>query len=164
MHHPLEFHLPMRVVAKHDGGGYKRDAKRHAIMVKNAQDIRDKSRQYAPKEPWTCAVRVDTWFVLKMNKMMFRQKVLEHYGDWLPCEKTPDADNLRKQVLDALQLNKRIPREMQKPFFDDDKRVGAGVSLKTWGEQDGVYVRIAEIDVVETKKFWKMTKPKWTAG
>jgi Holliday junction resolvase RusA-like endonuclease len=147
----IEFYLPIRVLPKHDGGEFKRcksaaARKRRQACIDNTNAIRLAASPWAPRNPLEGPVRVDTWFIRRMNKKMFALGLGEQYGDVLPCDVAPDAGNMRKQLLDALE-------DM---FYLNDAQV-SGFEMKTWGEEFGVRIRIEPFVPSDVRRLWNAT-------
>lgn len=79
--------------------------------------------QYLPDTPLEGPLRVDILAVLPRPKRLMRQKDPDGLL-WAPVR--PDVDNIRKGVLDAMDL-----------FWGDDKQVVAGQTLKVYCEKSG---------------------------
>ena len=75
------------------------------------------------KERYTGPLRVDILAVLPRPKRLMRGKDNDGLV-WAP--KRPDADNIRKAVLDGLS-----------PCYDDDAQVVAGQTFKVYAEKTG---------------------------
>ena len=135
---PISFTLPVVVMPKHDGE--RCWTKRGKRIMENAVDIKAAAYTYTAefgfsrfnrtREP----VIVHTWFTLVAPKRMRGNADVK--DGILLRSVTPDTDNLRKQVLDAIE----------DLFFYDDRQVVGGVSLKTWGLSASVRFVIDEAD------------------
>ena len=137
---PIEFYLPMYIEPKHDTGWH--NAPRHKKQKANEKAIRAEVIRRARTRLRLCPVRVDTLFWKKWPKRTPKYKL----GlAWEPCDSTPDVGNQRKQLLDAFQGI----------YYVNDKQVCAGIELKTWGPEDGVFVRISELTAEDARAFWK---------
>jgi Holliday junction resolvase RusA-like endonuclease len=133
-HAPISFYLPIVVLAKHDSSRRGRVRAREAKVMENARAIQQHAMGLGPRRVWTCPIRLDLHFCMEVTKAM-RKKGVADTAIGTQHTTTPDADNLRKQVADAFQGL----------FYEDDKQVCGGVTLQTWEDEPGVFVRIAEV-------------------
>ncbi len=89
------------------------------------------------KERYTGPLRVDILAVLPRPKRLMRKKDSEGLV-WAP--KRPDADNIRKAVLDGLST-----------CYDDDAQVVAGQTFKVYAEKTGKSRTIVAITPLEVE-------------
>lgn len=95
------------------------------------RDIAIQAKQYAPPEPWDCAIRMQAIFILSRPKSVPRSRCSVYTK--------PDLSNLLKSIEDALEGI----------IFVNDSRIVAVDMFKRYvrdGEEPGVEVLIAQVD------------------
>jgi Holliday junction resolvase RusA-like endonuclease len=140
-----EFVMPLAPIGKGrprvsvNRGTGKRYVRTPKKTAKWESDFRALSARHLPEEPLEGPLQVDILAVLPRPQRLCRKK--DQRGlIWAPV--TPDADNVRKAVLDAMSR-----------FWLDDKQVVSGTTIKAYSGKQArrgyVYVCVSEPSELE---------------